>query len=117
MLQPETLHRINALTDVSAVECAAVYFGQSGTVLTPRDVQKSRPAVHQKLMALQPGPVFVKTHNANLALHDVPVFVMPHIATLVLLVLPLFSPVLTAAAFFVVRYPRDLAISYFAYTG
>jgi hypothetical protein len=101
LLQPETPHSINALTDVSAVECAAVYFGQSGTALTPRDVQKSRPAVHQKLMALHPGPVFVKTHNANLALHDV----------------PLCTPAVTAGAIFVVRDPRDVAVSYSTYTG
>jgi Sulfotransferase domain len=101
LLQPQAPHSINALTDISVVECAAVFFGGSGTALSPRDVQKFRPVVQQRLAALQPGPVFVKTHNANLILHDV----------------PLCSPELTAGAIYVVRDPRDVAVSYSAYTG
>ena len=101
LLQPETPHSINALTDISVVECAAVYFGQPGTSLAPRDAQQARPAVHQKLTALHPGPVFVKTHNANLVSHDV----------------PLCTPAVTAGAIYVVRDPRDVVVSYSAYTG
>lgn len=101
LLQPETPHSINALTDVSVVECAAVFFGGPGTAFTPRDVQKSRAAVHQRLTELHSGPVFVKTHNANLTSHDV----------------PLCTPAATAGAIYVVRDPRDVAVSYSAYTG
>jgi hypothetical protein len=101
LLQPETPHSINALTDISAVECAAVFFGGPGTAFTPQNVQKSRPAVHQRLTELHPGPVFVKTHNANLSSHDV----------------PLCTPAVTAGAIYVVRDPRDVAVSYSLYTG
>ena len=101
LLQPEMPHSINALTEISVVECAAALFGRPGTAFTPIDVQKSRPAVHQRLTTLHPGPVFVKTHNANLTLHD----------------MPLCTPSLTAAAIYVVRDPRDVAVSYSAYTG
>jgi hypothetical protein len=101
LLQPEAPHSINALADFCAVECASAFFGAPGTVLSPPDVQKSRPAVHQRLTTLHPGPVFVKTHNANLAVHDV----------------PLCTPALTAGAIYVVRDPRDVALSYSAYTG
>jgi Sulfotransferase domain len=102
LLQPEAPHSINALTDISAVECAAVFFGGLGTALaSSRDVQKSRPAVHQRLTELHSGPVFVKTHNANLTSHDV----------------PLCTPAVTAGAIYVVRDPRDVAVSYSAYTG
>jgi Sulfotransferase domain len=101
LLQPETPHSINALTDVSAVECAAVFFGPPGTSFAPRDVQTARPAVHQRLTALHAGPVFVKTHNANLTFHDV----------------PLCTRAVTGGAIYVVRDPRDVAVSYSAYTG
>jgi hypothetical protein len=99
--QPEAPHSINALTDLSVVECASVFFGASGAVLTPAEVQKLRPGVHERLMALHPRPVFVKTHNANLALHDV----------------PLCTPAATAGAIYIVRDPRDVAVSYAAFTG
>ncbi|HEY1858197.1 sulfotransferase domain-containing protein [Acidocella sp.] len=101
LLQPEAPQSINALTDVSVVECAAALFGAPGTAFTPADVQKARPAVHQRLTELHHGPVFVKTHNANLAMHDV----------------PLCTPAVTAGTIYVVRDPRDVAVSYSAYTG
>ena len=101
LLQPEAPHNINALTEVSAVECAAAFFGRQDTAFTQIDAQKSRPAVHQRLTELHPGPVFVKTHNANLAFHDV----------------PLCTPEVTAGAIYVVRDPRDVAVSYSAYLG
>jgi len=94
-------HDVNALTDFSAVECAAAWFGPRGARLTPEQTQKHRPAVHERLTRLHDDLVFVKTHNANLAVHGV----------------PLCTPSVTAGAIYVVRDPRDVALSYAAFLG
>ncbi len=101
LLQPEAPHSINALTDISVVECASALFQSAGMALSPAEVQKLRPGVHERLTTLHTGPVFVKTHNANLALHDV----------------PLCTPAVSAGAIYIVRDPRDVAVSYAAFTG
>jgi hypothetical protein len=91
-------HSLKALTDFSAVECAAVFFeGATG----PRDVQRMRPIVHNRLMGLHDDLVFVKTHNANLAIEGI----------------ALCTPAVTAGAIVVVRDPRDIAVSYARYLG
>ena len=92
---------VNALTDFSAVECAAAWFGPDAAQLTPEATQTRRPAVHERLTRLHDDLVFVKTHNANLAVHGV----------------PLCTPSVTAGAIYVVRDPRDIALSYAAFLG
>jgi hypothetical protein len=62
-------------------------------------VQQLRPAVHEQLTRLHPDLVFVKTHNANLAIHG----------------MPLCTPAVTAGSVFIVRDPRDIAVSYAAF--
>ena len=103
--QPESPYSINELSDLSAVECSAALFrahdNRPAAQLTPAEVQRLRPAVHRDLMKLHDDLVFVKTHNANLALHGV----------------PFCTPEVTAGAVYVVRDPRDVAVSYAAYTG
>lgn len=94
-------HSINALTDFSVAECAAALFGAAGVRLGVDEVQKLRPKVHEQLTRLHDDLVFVKTHNANLAMRDV----------------PLCTPDVTAGAVYIVRDPRDVALSYAAYTG
>lgn len=99
--EPETPQPINELTALSAVECAAIWFDARDTRLTTEATQKRRPAVHAALRDLHDDLVFVKTHNANLALHGI----------------PLCTPEHTAGAIVIVRDPRDIALSYSAFTG
>jgi hypothetical protein len=98
-------HSINALTDFSVSECNAAFFAKydprPAAEYSTQDVQRLRPLVHQDLTSLHDDLVFVKTHNAALALHDV----------------PLCTPAVTAGAVYLVRDPRDVAISYAQYTG
>jgi hypothetical protein len=97
--QPETPYSINSLADFSVVECSAALFPPHDG--RPEAVQRLRPAVHRGLTKLHDDLVFVKTHNANLALHGV----------------PFCTPDVTAGAVYVMRDPRDVAVSYAAYMG
>ncbi|MDR3504842.1 MAG: sulfotransferase domain-containing protein [Acidocella sp.] len=97
--RPETAHSINQLTDFSVAECAAPFFRQPGETLTTEQVQAKRPSVHEELTRLHPDLVFVKTHNANLAMHGI----------------PLCTPEHTAGAVYIVRDPRDVALSFAAF--
>ncbi|WP_297371417.1 sulfotransferase domain-containing protein [Acidocella sp.] len=99
--QPDSPHSINRLTDFSLAECAAALFCAPGERLSDEAVQSRRPHVHEELAALGPELVFVKTHNANLAVHGT----------------ALVTPSVTAGAVYVVRDPRDVAVSYAAYLG
>jgi hypothetical protein len=99
--QPEAPQNINLLTEFSAVECAAAFFHVPGESLSTEATQRLRPKVHEDLTRLHDDLVFVKTHNANLAVHGV----------------PLCTPAHTAGAIYIVRDPRDVALSYSAFTG
>jgi len=101
--QPETPYSINSLTDLSASECNASLFATylEPSTATTRDVQRVRPLVHRDLTKLHENLVFVKTHNANLALHGI----------------PLCTPAVSAGAIYILRDPRDVAVSFSAYTG
>ncbi len=94
-------HSINSLVDFSVAEPALAFFAPDAAGLTTEQVQQRRPAVHEQLTRLHPDLVFVKTHNANLAMHGV----------------PLCTPAHTAGAVYIVRDPRDVALSYAAYSG
>ena len=105
ILEPETPHNINRLVDLSASENNALFYKQ----YDPRppsswsiaEIQRLRPLVHRDLTRLHPDLVFVKTHNACLSIHHI----------------PLCTPEYTEAAIYILRDPRDVAISYSAYTG
>ncbi len=99
--QPDAPASINALTDFSAVECAAAFFHKPGETLTTEATQRLRAQVHASLTKLHSDLVFIKTHNANLAVHDI----------------PLCTPAHTAGAILILRDPRDVALSYSAFTG
>lgn len=101
ILNAETPCSINSLVDFSVSECAMAFFGAPGEVMAPREVQARRPQVHEALTRLHEDLVFVKTHNANLDAHGV----------------PLCTPTVTAGAVYIVRDPRDVALSYAAFTG
>ncbi len=92
-------HSINRLVDFSVAENAAAFFGADAAGLSNEQVQSRRPGVHEQLTRLHDDLVFVKTHNANLALHGI----------------ALCSPEFTAGAVYIVRDPRDVALSYAAY--
>ncbi|OYV35714.1 MAG: hypothetical protein B7Z80_17560 [Rhodospirillales bacterium 20-64-7] len=97
----ESPHSIDALTDFSVPECAAAFFSGPGDTLSTEQVQRERPAAHEKLTRLHDDLVFVKTHNAHIALHGI----------------PLCTPEHTAGAILIVRDPRDVALSYSAFLG
>ncbi len=103
--QPDEPYSINKLTDLSASESNAAFFQKyisaPAAAFTTQDVQRARPHVHHDLTNLHPDLVFIKTHNANRAVHGI----------------PLCTPSLTAGAIHIIRDPRDIAISYAAYTG
>ncbi len=98
-------HDINRLTELSASECNAAFFAphdpRPAAAYTPQEVQTMRPAVHRDLTRLHDDLVFIKTHNAALEMHGV----------------PLCSWDVTAGAIYLVRDPRDVVVSYSAYTG
>ena len=60
-----------------------------------------RPLVHRELMAASPNLVFAKTHNASLVVEGV----------------PLVTPDVTAGAIYMVRDPRDVAVSFAHHIG
>ncbi len=97
----QTPHSINRLVDFSVSECAMAFFGTPGETLEPCEVQAKRPTVHEELTRLHEDLVFVKTHNAYLNLCGV----------------PLCTPTVTAGAVYIIRDPRDVALSYAAFTG
>ncbi|OYV36233.1 MAG: hypothetical protein B7Z81_07600, partial [Acidocella sp. 20-61-6] len=103
--QPETPYSINALTDFTAVESAAAFFApydaRPASAFSTADVQRLRPRVHADLMRLHEDLVFIKTHNAALKIHDV----------------ELCTTAVSAGAVYIVRDPRDVAVSYARYTG
>jgi hypothetical protein len=99
IVNTQTPQSINSLADFSAAESAAAFFGPDAVGLSNEQVQHLRPAVHEALTRLHPDLVFVKTHNANVSLHDIPLCTQEH----------------TAGAVYIVRDPRDVALSYAAY--
>jgi hypothetical protein len=101
IVDAQTPHSINSLVDFSVAECAGAFYGPDHAGLRDEQVQRLRPAVHAQLTKLHDDLVFVKTHNANRALHGV----------------PLCTPGVTAGAVYIVRDPRDVALSYAAFAG
>jgi len=99
IVNAQTPHSINSLIDFSVAECAAAFFGPDSAGLSTAQVQKLRPEVHAQLTRLHDDLVFVKTHNAHLSMHGV----------------PLCTPAVTAGAVYIVRDPRDVALSYAAF--
>ncbi len=101
----ETPYDINRLTDLSAGEAGAARYRRFDPRPASRyavaDVQRMRPLVHRALMDTHPNLVFVKTHNASLVVEGV----------------PLVTPEVTAGAIYIVRDPRDVAVSYSRHLG
>jgi hypothetical protein len=98
-------HDIDALAQLTAGESGAEryrrYDPRPASQYSIADVQRLRPRVHRDLTAEHPDLVFVKTHNASLVVEGV----------------PLITPEVTAGAIYLVRDPRDVAVSYSRHLG
>ncbi len=96
---------INKLTDLTASDINAEryqrYDPRPASQYSIADVQRMRPLVHRDLTGLDSTLVFVKTHNARLTVAGV----------------PLITPAVTAGALYLVRDPRDVAVSYSRHLG
>ena len=103
--QPDAPYDINALMDLSTGESGAAryhrYDPRPASQSSIADVQRMRPLVHRDLMAVHPNLVFVKTHNASVLVEGV----------------PMMTPGVTAGAIYIVRDPRDVAVSYSRHRG
>jgi hypothetical protein len=103
--QPSAPYDINALTDLSVSESAAPFYNKydprPAGQFTTQQVQMMRPKVHEDLTRLHDDLVFIKTHNAMLTFQNV----------------ALCTEAVTAGAIYIVRDPRDVAVSYARYTG
>ncbi|MDD2875958.1 MAG: sulfotransferase domain-containing protein [Acidiphilium sp.] len=96
---------INRLTDLTTGESGAALYQRHdprpASTYSVADVMRLRSLVHRDIMGNDTARVFVKTHNAALAVHGI----------------PLVTPEVTERAIYLVRDPRDVAISYSAYLG
>lgn len=103
--QPAAPYDINRLTDLCASDASAEryrrYDERPASHYTVADVQRQRGKVHRDLTALDSTLVFVKTHNARLVIEGA----------------PLISPAVSAGAIYIVRDPRDVAVSYSRHLG
>jgi hypothetical protein len=103
--RPEAPYDINRLTDLTAADINAPryhrYDPRPASQYSIADVQRMRPKVHRDLTKLDSTLVFVKTHNARLRVAGV----------------PLITTEVTAGAIYIVRDPRDVAVSYSYHRG
>ncbi|MBV9539333.1 MAG: sulfotransferase domain-containing protein [Acidisphaera sp.] len=96
-------HDINRLHELTLAESDVAHFARHA----PQDsldiatVQRLRPSVHREFTTASPTLVFVKTHNASLVVAGV----------------SLVTPEVTAGAIYLVRDPRDVAVSYARHLG
>ncbi|HBK09125.1 MAG TPA: sulfotransferase [Acetobacteraceae bacterium] len=101
----EAPYDINSLTDLTASDINAEryrrYDPRPASQYTIADVQRMRPLVHRDLTGLDRTLVFVKTHNARLMVAGA----------------PLITPEVTAGTIYIVRDPRDVAVSYSRHRG
>jgi hypothetical protein len=102
---PAEPHDINSLMELTTGESSAARYRAHDSRPASRysiaDVQRMRPLVHRDLAAAHPGLVFVKTHNALLVVEGVQTITRD----------------VTAAAIYILRDPRDVAISYSRHLG
>jgi Sulfotransferase domain len=103
--QSDAPYDINRLSDLTASDVNAEryqrYDPRPASNYTIADVQRMRRLVHRDLTALDATLVFVKTHSAMLQVEGA----------------PLITPEVTAGAIYVVRDPRDIAVSYSVHRG
>ena len=100
-----TPYDINRFMDLSTGENAAsryrVFDPRPASAYSIADVQAMRPRVHQAIAESRTGLVFVKTHNAQLVVEGV----------------QLITKAVTGGAIYILRDPRDVAISFSRHLG
>jgi hypothetical protein len=103
--QGDAPYDINSLTDLTASDVNAEryqrYDPRPASRYAVADVQRMRPLVHRDLTALDKTLVFVKSHNARLQVEGAPLITLE----------------VTAGSIYIVRDPRDVAVSYSAHLG
>ena len=91
---------INRIEDFTASESAAGayhrFLGKPAYKASRAEIAAARPKVQAAIMQAVGQPIFVKTHNANVLDHNVPVI----------------NLMVSAGAVYIVRDPRDVAISF-----
>ena len=105
ILAPDAPWPIDRLTELSVGESGASRYRRHdprpASLYSIAEVQRMRPLVHRDIAAAARGHVFVKTHNASLLVAGV----------------PLLTPDVTAGAIYLVRDPRDVALSFSRHLG
>jgi hypothetical protein len=100
-----TPYDVNDRVDLSTGESGAALYHpfdpRPASHYSIADVQRMRPLVHRRLAATHDGLFFVKTHNALLTVENI----------------SLITPEVTAGAIYIVRDPRDIAVSYSLHLG
>jgi hypothetical protein len=103
--RPDAPYDINRLTDLTASDVNAEryrrYDPRPASQYSIADVQRMRRLVHRDLTALDSTLVFVKTHNPLMLVEGA----------------PLITPEVTAGAIYIVRDPRDIAVSFSRHRG
>ena len=103
--QPAESYDINRLADFTAAENDAAHYRaydpRPASAYSIETVQALRSQIHRDLTRAFPDLVFVKTHNAALIVAGV----------------PLLTPAVTAGAIYILRDPRDIALSYSRHLG
>lgn len=98
-------HDINRLSDLVPGENVPAFFAKHDSRpaghYTVEDVRRLRPLVHHDLAVRSLDPVLIKTHNA---------FVLDTVA-------PVITPEVTRGAIYLVRDPRDVAVSFSHHIG
>jgi len=100
--RPWDINRLGELTggDVDTGHYEALA-GRPATSLTPHEIAALRPRVQEHLAAASPGSRFVKTHSASLSVKGIPTINMA----------------VTAGTIYIVRDPRDVAVSFAHHLG
>jgi hypothetical protein len=102
---PAEPHDINSLMEHSTGESSAARYRphdpRPASQYRIAEVQRMRPLVHRDIAAAHPGLVFVKTHNALLVVEGVQTITRD----------------VTGGAIYILRDPRDVAISYSRHLG
>ena len=100
--RPQDINRLTLLsTGESGASLYRPFMAELDATLSAEAAARLRPAVHRAIAGADPQRVFVKTHNAN----------VDHAGT------PLVTAGVTDRAIYLVRDPRDVAVSYAHHLG
>ena len=95
--EPAAINALEGWSHLIRREVFDEHLGLSSSDMTPEEILRHRPRLHELLAAELPRPSFVKVHDAFVDLPGGP---------------PLFPPPATLGAVYIVRNPLDVAVSY-----